>query len=111
MHMDNHDRGLDSLGTRVTLLGGALFACVINMRSASSILGSEDGITLVDKVHITVLTYIVFSAILAVFNRIMLTRGWTESKLKHIDWWAVGVSFTTFVAINGLLLSNAACVK
>jgi hypothetical protein len=111
MHMENHDRGLGSLGTRITLLGGALFACVINMRSVSSILGSEDGITLVDKVHITVLIYIVFSAILAVFNRIMLTRGWTERKLRHIDWWAAGVSIITFVAINGLLLSNAASTR
>lgn len=108
IHMDHKDRALDAMGTRIALLAGALFACVLNMRSASSVLGSEDGITLLDKVHVVVLLYIVVAATLAVFNRSMLARGWSERRLKQIDLWAAGIAILTFAAINALLLAQAA---
>ena len=110
MHMDKGSQGLSCLGTRITLIAGALFACVLNMRSTSAALGSEDGITRVDKVHILVLIYILLLSILAVFNRDMLVRGWDEQKLKLADRWAVVVAFLTFMAINMILMVRAANV-
>ena len=110
MHMDKGSQGLSCLGTRITLIAGALFACVLNMRSTSAALGSEDGITLVDKVHILVLIYILLLSILAVFNRDMLVRGWDEQKLKLADRWAVVVAFLTFMTINMILMVRAANV-
>ena len=44
---------------RVTLLVASLFAMVINMRSASAALGSEHGLTLIDKLHVAGLAYVV----------------------------------------------------
>ncbi len=111
IHMDNQDRVLDSLGIRINLLGGSLFSCVLNMTYSSSVLGADDGITLVDKVHILVLVYIVLAAILAVFNRTMLTKGSSEHKLRQIDRWAAAFSIVTFIAMNALLLTQASSMN
>jgi hypothetical protein len=110
IHMDNEYRMLDSLAIRLNLLGGSLFSCVLNMIYSSSVLGSEDGITLVDKVHILVLIYIVIMAVISVLHRAMLLKGWTELRLKQIDRWAAGISSITFIMLNGLLLALASSV-
>lgn len=107
IHMDAHDLGLAALNTRVTLLAGALFACVISMRSISSTLGSEDGITLIDKVHTLVLAHILLAAALTVLGRYRLGQGRTGTQIQRQDLWTAGLATTTFLVLNGALLLQA----
>jgi hypothetical protein len=102
------DRGLRFLDSRITLQAGALFATVINMNSASRALGSEQRITLVDKVHIVVLFYILLGALVTVLARALLTRGFSDHRLRQVDLWAAVLATVTFIATNGFLLMQAA---
>ena len=105
LHQDSGFRFLDS---RVALLAGALFATVINMNTASSALGSEDRITLVDKVHIVVLFYILLGALLTVLHRALITRGFSDHRLRQMDLWAALLATITFIGTNVFLLIHAA---
>jgi hypothetical protein len=105
LHVDSGFRLLDS---RITLQAGALFATVVNMNSASRALGSEDRVTLVDKVHIVILFYILLGALVTVLARALLTRGFSDHRLRQVDLWAVALATITFIGTNGFLLIQAA---
>jgi hypothetical protein len=102
------DRGFRFLDSRITLQAGALFATVINMRAASSALGSENRITLVDKVHIIVLFYILLGTLITVLARALITRGVSDHRLRQVDLLAVVLTTITFIGTNGFLLARAA---
>ncbi len=104
LHMDHSFRLLDS---RITLQAGALFATVINMNSASCALGSVDRITLVDKVHMVVLFYILLGALVTVLGRALLARGFSDHRLRQVDLWAAVLATVTFIGTNGFLLIRA----
>ena len=105
LHLDSGFRFLDS---RVALLAGALFATVINMSSASSVLGSWDRFTLVDKVHIIALFHILLGALLTVIARVLLTRGVSDHRLRQVDLLAAVLATITFIGTNGFLVIHAA---
>jgi hypothetical protein len=58
-----------TLGPRMSLLAGSLFVVVVNMRTASTSLGQEHGMTLVGQIHIVALIYIMAATMLAVISR------------------------------------------
>ena len=64
------------IGARVTLLAIALFATAVNLVNASNALGTASGLTLVDKIHVMVLVYVLVAAIVTVGSRVLLDRGW-----------------------------------
>ncbi len=105
LHLDGGFRFLDS---RIALLAGALFATVINMSAASSSLGSWDRITLVDKVHIVTLCHILLGALLTVFARVLLKRGFSDHRLRQVDMWAAVLATITFIGTNAFLVIHAA---
>ncbi len=105
LHLDSGFRFLDS---RIALLAGALFATVINMSTASSALGSWDRITLVDKVHIVALFHILLGALLTVLARALITRGFSDHRLRQVDLWAAILATITFIGTNALLVIQAA---
>lgn len=104
-HVESTSRLLDS---RITLQAGALFATVLDMRGASSALASEDRLTLVDKVHVAALVYILFGVLVTVISRELMNRGCSDRQLRQIDLWAAVSVVVTFVAVNGFLLIQAA---
>ena len=63
------------IGARVTLLAIALFATAVNLGNASNALGTASGLTLVDKIHVMVLVYILVATIVTVASRVLLDRG------------------------------------
>lgn len=94
---------------RVTLLVASLFAMVINMRSASAVLGSEHGLTLIDKLHVAGLAYMVAIAAATVLVRLRLERtGEDGSRLARLDHWSCIVPAVLFVVVNAWLLLQAA---
>ena len=63
------------IGARVSLLAIALFSTAVNLVNASNALGTASGLTLVDKIHVMVLVYLLVAAIVTVASRVLLDRG------------------------------------
>lgn len=105
LHLDGGFRFLDS---RITLQAGALFATVINMRAASSALGSEDSMTLVDKVHLAALFYILSGVLVTVIARALAAKGFNDHQLRQMDLSAAVSATIIFIGANVFLLIRAA---
>jgi hypothetical protein len=58
LHLDSSA----TLGPRFSLLAGSMFAVVISLRSASNDLGSVAYLTLLDCIHLAVISYILIAA-------------------------------------------------
>ncbi|MFD0633754.1 hypothetical protein ACFQ9X_21500 [Catenulispora yoronensis] len=55
-----------AMSGRLGILGTAMFAVIINMGAASNTLGSVDGVTLLDKLHLACLAYILSALMVTV---------------------------------------------
>jgi hypothetical protein len=103
MHMET----TTGIGPHVSLLAIALFSAAVNLISASNALGTASGLTLVDKIHFVVLTYILIAAIVTVVSRALLEQGWSSANVATLNYRLGVLAFLSFVAINALLISAA----
>ncbi|MGE4048035.1 MAG: hypothetical protein AB7F35_24465 [Acetobacteraceae bacterium] len=100
-----HKDGRVLIESRIALLAGALFAVVLNMRAVSDVLGNEHHMTIVDRLNIVVLAYVVFGTMITVAAGIMHNMGRTYSaRLDYICSTLVVLSFAT---TNTLLITAA----
>ncbi|HVR39778.1 MAG TPA: hypothetical protein VMU84_11840 [Thermoanaerobaculia bacterium] len=83
-------------GSRISLLVGALFADVVNMRSTESILGRSDDFTLIDKIHLAVAACIVVGVAMAFRSR--------RDETRRGDKLAATIVFVAFAALNVVLI-------
>jgi hypothetical protein len=95
------------IGPRLSLLAIALFSAAVNLINASNALGTSSGLTLVDKIHFAVLTYILIAAIVTVISRALLERGWSSADVATLNYRLGTLALLSFVAINALLISAA----
>jgi len=97
-----------AISPQVGLLAGALFATAVNLVTASSVLGTASGLTLVDKIHVVVLVYILVAGVVAIVSRVLVERGWTAPAIARLNSWAGLMAAVSFVLINVLLIAAAA---
>ncbi|MDQ4029279.1 MAG: hypothetical protein M3214_14715 [Actinomycetota bacterium] len=97
-----------AISPQLGLLAVALFAAAVNMVTASDALGSASELTLVDKIHVVVLVYLVLAALIAVVSRLLWGRGWREPTLARLNYLAGALAVVSFVAINVVLIAAAA---
>jgi hypothetical protein len=97
-----------AISPQMGLLAGALFAAAVNLVTASGALGSASGLTLVDKIHVLVLVYILGAAVVAVLSRVLVERGWTAVAVARLNRRAGVLAAGSFVAVNALLIGAAA---
>jgi hypothetical protein len=101
-------RETTAVGPKVGLLAGALFTTAVNLVTASSALGSASGLSLVDKIHVVVIVYILLAAVVAVVSRVLEERGWEAAAIVRLNS-RVGLgALISFVAVNALLIALAA---
>jgi hypothetical protein len=94
---------------RITLLGISLFALVVSMRAASAALGSEHAATLVDRLHVVGLAYVVAVTAVTVLARTRLERAAEGAPgPPRLDRWGCLVAAALFVLANAWLLLRAA---
>jgi len=101
---------VDSVGTfssRLSFLAGSLFATVVNMRVASSELGSEDGLTLIDDIHITVLLLIVTATVCTLLADFRRRRNEDGDRIRRFDRRNMAWCAALFVAANIVLVAMA----
>ena len=76
---------------RITLLVASLFSLVFSMRAASAALGGEHGATLIDKLHMAGLAYVVAVTAVSVLARIRL-EGAAGGHAGGWSGWTVGAA-------------------
>ena len=92
------------IGARVSLLAIALFSTAVNFVNASNALGTASGLTLVDKIHVMVLVYILVAAIVTVASRVLLDRGVEAAGIARLNLRVGSLVAISFVALNALLI-------
>lgn len=92
---------------RMSILVGSLFAVVLNLRAVDAILGSSEGLTLVDQVHITTMIYIFAAALCAVYSQILHKTG-REKTVQRLDRIGIIVFVLSFLVANIVLIGTAA---
>ena len=97
-----------AISPQVGLLAGALFAAAVNLVTASGALGSASGLTLVDKIHVLVLVYILIAAVVAVVSRVLVERGWAPAAIARLNYRVGAMAAISFVVVNALLIAIAA---
>ncbi len=102
-----HVEERNELSSRLGLVGGALFAAAINMQVASSTLGNESRLSMVDNIHLVSLILILFAAILAIVSRIMLDMGRSSANVRRLNYRAMALSAILFIVSNVVLIISA----
>jgi len=96
-----------SFGSRISFLAGSLFATVVNMRVASAELGNNEGLTLIDLIHITALILIIGATILTIVADRQLETGKKQS-VRRFDFRNAMICATLFIGANIALIVHAA---
>lgn len=81
-----------------------LFATLVNMRAADTVLGDIADLTLVSQVHLVTLACIALLALLALRERLHVDRGGT---LPHPRWRLLSLIGLGYVAFTALLVARA----
>jgi hypothetical protein len=92
------------IGPRVSLLAIALFSTAVNLVNASNALGTASGLTLVDKIHVMVLAYLLVAAIVTVASRVLLDRGVAAAEIAALNLRVGALVIISFGALNALLI-------
>ena len=100
---DANDRS--GFGGKLGLLVGVLFAVLLNLRAADSTIGDTGHLTLVTRIHLVTLAFIVILALVALRDRRRVERG---LPVRHPDWPTLAVTGGLYVAIiAGTILAAA----
>jgi hypothetical protein len=91
---DANDRS--GFGGKLGLLVGVLFAVLLNMRAADTTIGDTAHLTLVTRIHLITLGFIVVLALVALRDRRRVERGLT---VRHPDWPMLAITGGLYVAI------------
>ena len=88
----------------MSLLAIALFSTAVNLINASNALGTASGLTLVDKIHVMVLVYLLIAATMTVASRVLLDQGVEAAAIAALNLRVAAVVAISFIALNGLLI-------
>ena len=94
-------------GRRTGLLGGTLFAVLVNQRVAESVLGRVEQLTLLDIIHVVAMIYIFAIAIAGIYAQRLFNNG-QEEPARRSDRIGLWVTSISYVIVNIALLAAAA---
>jgi len=92
--------------TRMSVLVGALFATLVNMRATESVLGRSADFTLVDRIHLIIALYILIAAFVGFVTRRLADTD-RKAAAKHIDNLTLAAAVLSFAVINAFLIAAA----
>jgi hypothetical protein len=96
-----------ALSPQFQILAAALFAAAVNLVTASAALGRTSQLTLMDRIHIVVLVYILVAAVVVVIARVLVERGWSQTAIAKLNHRIGAVVAVSFLAINAVLIASA----
>ena len=100
---DPNDRS--GFGGKLGLLVGVLFAVLLSLRNADASIGDAGHLTLVTRIHLVTLGFIVVLAVVALRDRRRVERG---LPVRHPDWPMLGAVGGLYVLIVGGMIAAAA---
>ena len=95
------------MNARIALLAGSLFAAVLSMRLELDTVGETSGLSLIDKLHICGLIFIITATLLGVVSRIRVERDHDVAAIKRFNHLGAAIIFPLFVVINVALVALA----
>lgn len=104
LHMDR----TSLLLARFSVVSATVFAVALSMNRVTSELGTEDGITLVDKIHIVALIAILVDAVAAMITNVQMGRGRSVEELSRFNRRVMVMVVIGFVTANVWLIGRAA---
>jgi hypothetical protein len=97
-----------AMAGRLGMLGTGLFAVVLNLRAVSEILGSVDGLTLFDELHIVCLLFIV-AALLVTVRSWQLHHAKADPRVvRRLNYRSVAILGLAYLLANAGLILGAA---
>jgi hypothetical protein len=96
------------LAARLGVISGALFAVAVNLHTVSSTLGSQEGLTLLGRIHVATMAAILTGAVGALGAQMLVERGRSEAALKRFDRNAMLTVMVAYVLINVWLIGSVA---
>ena len=96
------------LTARMSIISGTLFSVAVNMRTATSALSTEEGMTLIDKIHIAALIAILIDAVTALVTQRLIENEYPVAKVTRFNQSVMIAVVLGFVAANAVLISLAA---
>jgi hypothetical protein len=100
---DPNDRS--GFGGKLGLLVGVLFAVLLSLRTADASIGDVGHLTLVTRIHVVTLGFIVVLALVALRDRRRVERGLA---VRHPDWPMLALVGSLYVLIVGGMVVAAA---
>lgn len=92
--------------TRMSVLVGALFATLVNMRASEAVLGRSSDFTLVDRIHLTIAFYVLMAAFVGFVSRRLADAGRKPAAVR-VDNVTLVAGVVSFVVINAVLITTA----
>lgn len=96
------------LAARLGVISGALFTVAVSLRTATDTLSSQEGFTLVGKIHLVAMAAILVDAVAALATQLLTEQGRSETELKRFDRNVMVLVVIGFIAANIWLIASAA---
>ena len=96
------------LSARMSIISGTLFAVAVSMRTATSTLSTEEGLTLVDMIHIAALIAILIDAVTALVTQRLIENEYPAEKVTRVNHIVMVAVVLGFVLANIGLIGRAA---
>ncbi|MGW1643080.1 hypothetical protein [Streptomyces lavendulae] len=90
---------LDSLQSRLAMLGGGLFVVVLNMQQANTVITSSTGLTLIDWLHLITLGFILMAVVATVVSWRWTVRGGNPEQAER---WHRNVAITGLIGYTAI---------
>ncbi|RKN65860.1 hypothetical protein D7231_23865 [Streptomyces klenkii] len=100
---------LEGIHNRLGVLGGGLFVVVLNMQQASDVVTSADGLTLIDRLHLTTLAFLLVAVAGTVLAWRWTSHGGSTTLAERISHRGAWCGLAAYVAACGALVLLAAC--
>ncbi|MEU7134310.1 hypothetical protein [Streptomyces sp. NPDC046261] len=99
---------LDTLQSRLALLGGGLFVVMLNMQQVNQIVSSSVGLTLIDGLHLLTLVYVLLAVVVTVFCWRWMVDGGDPETAERWHHRGALMGLVGYVLIAGTMVGCAA---
>ncbi|MFF7729479.1 hypothetical protein [Streptomyces sp. NPDC008001] len=101
---------LDSMQSRLSLLGGGLFVVMLNMQQVNTVITSSVGLTLIDGLHLLTLVYVLLAVVATVLSWRWTVRGGDPERVERMHHRGAVIALAAYAAVAGAMVAYAACV-
>ncbi len=101
---------LDSLQSRLALLGGGLFVVMLNLQQVNQTVTSTAGLTLVDWLHLLTLFYVLLAVVATVISWRLTVHGGDPGRIGRLQHRGAVLGMVGYLLVAGAMVGYAARV-